>query len=210
MLCKRWNTGFRAICGCWLNLSNNHGKKTTRKQPSGRFSYAIRSMMDSTRLKPRPTRSSSSSGRRASENSKFATTSGAGSLLLGALLQVQVTFLQYLFEKRLPELPPTIAQAQADFEKDMATIVRAMSDEVTGKAASAAPDIQQSAARLRQEIEQYYPASDKSIPPTLCDIITLTQNLASIVAPLHADIHATFVKLPSDAMRYRQPILGEA
>ncbi len=129
---------------------------------------------------------------------------------IGALLQVQATFLQYLFEKRLPELPPTIAQAQADFEKDMATIVRAMSDEVTGKAASAAPDIQQSAARLRQEIEQYYPASDKSIPPTLCDIITLTQNLASIVAPLHADIHATFVKLPSDAMRYRQPILGEA
>jgi multidrug resistance protein MdtO len=128
---------------------------------------------------------------------------------LGALLQVQVTFLQYLFEKRLPELPQPIAQAQADFEKDMAMMARAMSDEVACKA-SIPPDVQQSAARLRQEIQQYYSATDKPIPPTLVDMITLTQNLASIVAPLYADINSTFANPQPAAAPYAQPRLGEA
>jgi multidrug resistance protein MdtO len=129
---------------------------------------------------------------------------------IGALLQVQVTFLQYLFEKRFPELPQPIAQAQADFEEDMATMARAMSDEVACKAASIPPDVQQSAARLRQEIQQYYSATDKPIPPTLVDMITLTQNLASIVAPLYADINSTFANPQPAAAPYAQPRLGEA
>ena len=36
---------------------------------------------------------------------------------LGILLQVQVTFLQYLFEKGLPELPQPIAEARARFRR---------------------------------------------------------------------------------------------
>jgi len=105
------------------------------------------------------------------------------------LLQVQVTFLQYLFELRFPDLPQTIAEAQTAFENDMTATIRVMSDEVAGKHPTAAPDIQQSAARLREEIERSY---GQSIPPTLADMITLTQNLAQVVAPLYDDIHATF------------------
>jgi hypothetical protein len=99
--------------------------------------------------------------------------------------------LQYLFEMRSPELPQPIAAAQASFEADMAMIVQAMSDEVAGKASSIAPDIQESAATLRQEIQKHY-SSGSPLPPQQADIITLTQNLAAILAPLYLDIHATF------------------
>ncbi len=111
---------------------------------------------------------------------------------LGTLLQVQITGLQYLFEQRYPELSQPIADALTAFEEDMAITARAMSDEVAGKVARAAPDVQASAARLRQEIEQHYTASALPIPPTLVDMITISQNLASIIGPLYADIHSTF------------------
>jgi multidrug resistance protein MdtO len=123
---------------------------------------------------------------------------------LGVLLQVQVTFLQYLSEKRFPELRAKIAEAQKAFEKDMATIVRTMSDEVSGKVSGTTPDIQESAAALRQEIHNHYTQSGLPIPPPLADMITLTQNLASIVAPLHRDIHTTFTIPEHAAMHYPQ------
>ncbi len=126
---------------------------------------------------------------------------------LGTLLQVQITGLQYLFEKRYPELSQPIADALTAFEEDMAITARAMSDEVAGKVAQAAPDVQESSERLRQEIEKHYTASGLPIPPTLVDMITISQNLASIIGPLYADIHATFANPQSGAMHY--PALNE-
>jgi len=112
---------------------------------------------------------------------------------IAILLQVEVTFLQYLFEKRLPELPPPIADAVAAFEQNMAVIARAMADDVAGRTSSAVPDIQESAQRLQEEIKKYYEAEGRPVPPALVDMITLTQNLASIAGPLYEDIHATFM-----------------
>jgi multidrug resistance protein MdtO len=126
---------------------------------------------------------------------------------LGTLLQVQITGLQYLFDKRYPELSQPITGALTAFEENMAIVARAMSDEVAGKIAQAGPDVQESAARLRQEIEKHYTASDLPIPPTLVDMITITQNLASIIAPLYADIHSTFANSQRGAMHY--PVLTE-
>jgi len=112
--------------------------------------------------------------------------------ILGTLMQAQITGLQYLFEKRYPELTPEIAAALAAFEEDMATTARAMSDEVSGKISSTAPDVQASANRLREEIQKHYAAIGESVPPAMVDMITISQNLASIAAPLYADIHTTF------------------
>ena len=79
--------------------------------------------------------------------------------VLRTLMQVQITGLQYLLEKRYPELTPEIAAALDTFEEDMATTARAMSDKVSGKIYSTAPDVQESANRLRDEIEKHYAAS---------------------------------------------------
>jgi len=111
---------------------------------------------------------------------------------VGALLQVQVTGLQYLYERRFAERAPVIAKALSAFEEDMAVTARAMSDEVSGKACAPVPDVQESAAKLKDEISKYYSTQGQPIPPPLGDMITLTQNLASIVAPLYKDIHTTF------------------
>jgi multidrug resistance protein MdtO len=111
---------------------------------------------------------------------------------LGALLQVQMTGLQYLYQKRYPKLGPAIEQALSDFEESMAVTARTMSDEVSEKLAQPAPDVRASAARLRDEIKKEYATAGQPIPPSLVDLITLAQNLAFIIAPLSADIHATF------------------
>jgi multidrug resistance protein MdtO len=111
---------------------------------------------------------------------------------LGALLQVQMTGLQYLFETRAHQLAQGIAEALSAFEEDMAVTARAMSEEVSGKPSRIPPDVQKSAATLRQEIEKHYVASGLPIPPALADMITLAHNLASIAVPLSAGIHSTF------------------
>jgi hypothetical protein len=71
----------------------------------------------------------------------------------------------------------------------MATVTRDLADEVASQPARPAPDLEQAAARLRQEMEQQY-GSD--LPPRPAYIITLVQNLAAILAPLYRDIHAEF------------------
>jgi hypothetical protein len=106
---------------------------------------------------------------------------------------VQVTGLQYLFERRFAGLAPAIAKASSTFEEDMAVTARAMSDDVSGNVSEPVPDVQQSADKLKDEINKYYAASGQPIPPPLVALITLTQNLASISAPLYKDIHATFI-----------------
>jgi multidrug resistance protein MdtO len=115
---------------------------------------------------------------------------------LGALLQIQITGLQYLYENRFSQLPPAIADTQAAFEKDMAAVARAMAEDVAGNVSSPAPDVQESALRLQQTIKKFYESSSSPIPPPLVDMITIAKNLASIATPLYRDIHATFA--PSD------------
>jgi hypothetical protein len=77
-----------------------------------------------------------------------------------------------------------------------------MSEEVSGKPARIAPNVQESAARLRQEIEEHYTTSGLPIPPALADMVTLAHILASILAPLYADVHATFTNPPSAAVHH--------
>jgi multidrug resistance protein MdtO len=129
---------------------------------------------------------------------------------LRILLQVQITFLQYLWARRFPELPPIIAEAVMAFEENMAIIVQTMAEDVAGKISSAAPDIQESAAALRQELHEHYVRSGLPIPPSLADIVTLTQNLAHIVAPLYLDIHTTFTNPQQAVMHHPQTRLSEA
>ena len=129
---------------------------------------------------------------------------------LETLLEVQSTFLQYRSDRRLPELPPKIAEAQMVFEENMAILVRAMSDDVAGKVTSTAPDIQASAEALRQVIHEHYAGSGLPIPSQVTDVITLTQNLASIVAPLYEDIHATFTNPAEAVIHHPQTRLSQA
>ena len=128
---------------------------------------------------------------------------------LGILLQVQVTFLQYLFEMRFSELPQPIAEAQAVFENDMALVARSMADDGGGKGSTVAPDIEESAARLRERIQSHYATAALPIPPPLADMITLTQNLASILAPLYLDIHATFTNPQRAVIHHSQIESGQ-
>jgi|HubBroStandDraft_3_1064219.scaffolds.fasta_scaffold01167_3 multidrug resistance protein MdtO len=129
---------------------------------------------------------------------------------LGTLLQVQITYLQYLFQLRLPDMPASITEAQTAFEKNLTDVIRAMSAEVCGSIPVAAPDIQASAMTLKEEIQAHYSASGSPIPPPLIDMITLTQNLASIVAPLSVDIHSTFTTPQFAAMHQPGVKLNEA
>ena len=129
---------------------------------------------------------------------------------LGTLLQVQITYLQYLFQLRLPDMPASITEAQTAFEKNLTDGIRAMSAEVCGSIPVAAPDIQASAMTLKEEIQAHYSASGSPIPPPLIDMITLTQNLASIVAPLSVDIHSTFTTPQVAAMHQPGVKLNEA
>ena len=123
---------------------------------------------------------------------------------LGTLVQVQVTGLQYLYENRFSEFPQPIAKALAVFQEDMATVARAMADTVAGKVSGPVPDVEQSALRLQEEIKNHYQASGTPIPLPFVDMMTLTQNLASIAAPLYQDIHATFINTDLAALHHRQ------
>ncbi len=108
------------------------------------------------------------------------------------LLQVQVTSAQYLLQQPLKQLPAPIAEAGVALEKDIAQVMRSLSNEVSGKPAQPVPDVRASAARLRQEMESYYGERGVPIPPQASDVSGLARSLASILAPLYDDIHATF------------------
>jgi multidrug resistance protein MdtO len=107
------------------------------------------------------------------------------------LLEVQITNAQYLAQRPLTDLPESIARAGVDFEKDVACVMRAMADEVSGKPTAAVPDIRRAAARLQEEISGYYRERGLPVPPQASDVIGLAGNLASILAPLYEDIHST-------------------
>ncbi len=127
-----------------------------------------------------------------------------------ALLQVQITSAQYLSQKPLSSLPEPIAQAGIVFEKDIALVMRAMASEVVGKPIEGVPDIRQSAARMRQEFENYYRALGTPIPDRASDILGLADRLATILAPLYEDIRATFAVQPDGLGGQAQLQPGEA
>jgi multidrug resistance protein MdtO len=127
-----------------------------------------------------------------------------------ALLQVQITSAQYLSQKPLSSLPAPIAQAGVVFEKDIALVMRAMASEVVGKPIAGVPDIRQSAARMRQETEQYYGGLRVPVPDTASDVMGLADRLATILAPLYEDIRATFAVQPDGLAGHAQLQPGEA
>jgi multidrug resistance protein MdtO len=108
------------------------------------------------------------------------------------LLQVQITAAQYLARTPLTNLPEPIAQTGTGFERDVAQVMRAMTNEVSGKPVDAAPDIRLSAARVQQEIHAYYHDLGMPVSPQASDIVGLAESLASVLSPLYEDIHSTF------------------
>ncbi len=109
---------------------------------------------------------------------------------IGTLMQVEMTYLQYVWHPAVSSIGPPIKDAQIAFEMNLAAVVRAMADEVCGKGPQQAPDIEASADELREAVQAQYGSG--ATPPPLTDMVVLTQNLASIVAPLLTDMHATF------------------
>lgn len=130
--------------------------------------------------------------------------------MLRTLLQVQGTFAQYPLQTPLEGLPPAIAEAQIAFVRDTARMAQAMADEVFGKTVETAPDIGVSASRLQEEIRKYYEGLGLPIASQASDVISLTRNLASILGPLHEDIHSTFVNQEQAMGRLPQSRFGEA
>lgn len=123
------------------------------------------------------------------------------------LLQVQVASAQYLAKTLHSDLPEPVAQAGAGFERDIAQVMRAMASEVSGKPVDAVLDIRLSAESMQEEVRKYYEEHGLPVFPQASDVITLTENLASILAPLYEDIHSNFVRPQEDVgglHQYRQ------
>jgi multidrug resistance protein MdtO len=108
------------------------------------------------------------------------------------LLQVQVASVQYLSHKPLSNLPEPMAQAGIAFEKDIAMVMHAMANEVSGKPVDTPPDIRISAARMQEAIRNYYQNLGVPVPAQASDVLGLAESLATIVAPLYEDVRATF------------------
>jgi multidrug resistance protein MdtO len=126
------------------------------------------------------------------------------------LLVVQAASAQYLSYKPLTDLPEPVAQAGIAFERDVAQVMRALANEVSGKPVDAVPDIRLSAARLQQEINRHYQDLGVPVADQASDVMSLTESLASILAPLYEDIHATIAADKQVIGSLPQPRLGEA
>ncbi len=102
------------------------------KPSSKRFSYAIGSMRDLMPLKPQADAVVFEFGPTRQRKLQIRDDIRRWQATLGILLQVQITYLQYLFQLRLPDVPASITEAQIAFEKDLTDVIRAMSAEVCG------------------------------------------------------------------------------
>ncbi len=111
---------------------------------------------------------------------------------LRTLLLVQITSAQYLVQKPLKQLPLPVADAGVAFEEAVARVMRALANEVTGKASQPVPNLSDVAQRLDQAAEAWYRQHGVPVPAEASDIIGLADSLASILAPLYDDIHGTF------------------
>jgi multidrug resistance protein MdtO len=111
------------------------------------------------------------------------------------ILQLQMTAMQYRAKRSIIQIPEAIAQAYEAFEKDVAAVLHALAKEVLGKPVLNVPNMQTSAARLQQTITDYYQGLATAVPPESLDVMKLTENLSSVIAPLYADMRATFSRL---------------
>jgi multidrug resistance protein MdtO len=132
---------------------------------------------------------------------------------LRTLLLVQLSLMQFRMQRPLKEIPPEIAEAQVPFETDIAQVLRIMANEVNGKAVLPAPDLTASVERLHLTIRKWY--ADRGLPLSTqaTDMIHLSDSIASILMPLHEDIHATLAaeREPANLKQPSQlPGLGEA
>ena len=118
--------------------------------------------------------------------------------MLATLLQVQITYAQYLLLVKLAE---PVMKAHRAFQADVIHVARAISDEIGGRICGPTPDLRESAAKLRIEIQNDYQAAGVPLPVRASDVLTLTENLASILMPLYQDVQATFAKGPPELAR---------
>jgi multidrug resistance protein MdtO len=112
------------------------------------------------------------------------------------LLHLQITYWQYRVQQPVRGLPDVIAQTHIAFERDVAVVMRAMANEVSGKPALPIPDIRAAADRLRQVIVDYFTQQGTGISAAGSDVIALTEGLASVLVPLSDDIQAAFAPAP--------------
>jgi multidrug resistance protein MdtO len=126
------------------------------------------------------------------------------------LLQVQVTSAQYLLYKPLKDMPRPIAEAGVVFEKDIAVVMRAMANVVTGKPVGMVPDIRLSATRMREAIRSYYQGMGAPISDESTDVMGLADSLATILAPLYDDIRDTFAAQRQNTVARPQLAPGQA
>jgi multidrug resistance protein MdtO len=129
---------------------------------------------------------------------------------LRTLLQVQIASVQYLQHTPLAHLPEPIALAGVAFEKDVAQVMHAMASEVKSKPVAAVPDIRASAAQLKGAIQKYYQDAGTPVAPQASDVLGLAERLATIIAPLYADIRDTFAAYQHAAGGHVQLAPGQA
>jgi multidrug resistance protein MdtO len=111
------------------------------------------------------------------------------------ILQLQMTALQYRAKRSIIEIPEAIAQAHEAFEKDIAAVLHALANEVVGKPVMNVPNIQTSTRHLQQTITDYYQGLGTPVSPESLDVMELAESLSSVIAPLYADMQATFSRL---------------
>jgi multidrug resistance protein MdtO len=132
---------------------------------------------------------------------------------LRTLFLVQLSLMQFRMQRPLKEIPPEIVPAQAAFETDVARVLRIMANEVSGKVALPVPDLTASAERLHLTIKKWYDDHGLPLSTQASDMIHLSDSIASILVPLHEDIHATLTaeREPEEQQQPNQlPGLGEA
>jgi multidrug resistance protein MdtO len=115
------------------------------------------------------------------------------------LLLLRITMAQYHVQRPIKDLSAAVAEAQIDFEKDIACEMRNLANVVSGKPAGPDADIQRSGARVVEEIRKSFQGQATSVAPFASDVIDLTESLVATLGPLSQDIRATFVERSKQA-----------
>jgi multidrug resistance protein MdtO len=113
---------------------------------------------------------------------------------LRTLLQVQLTFFHYQLQRSLENLP-AISEAEIAFNADVGRTIQLMADEVCGKPAGPAPDVNASASQLEEQIRKHYADVGLPIDPQVADVLSLIQNLRQVLVPLYQDIQISFADM---------------
>lgn len=129
---------------------------------------------------------------------------------LRTLLLLLISLWQFRVQRPLKEVPEPIANAQIEFESALAEIMRALADEIDGRAARPTADIEDCARTVEQEIRKYFESIGEPLPARAIDVISLTQTMASILKPLQQDIHEKVLQFRAEYGRLPQLREGEA